>query len=486
MSYYIGIDLGTSAVKVLLLSENGIEKTVSREYPLFFPKDGWSEQNPEDWYKQTMGALKELLIGVDTSQVKSVSFSGQMHGLVILDENDNVIRPAILWNDGRTGKETDYLNEVIGKEKLLNNTGNIAFAGFTAPKVLWVKENEPENFKKICKIMLPKDYIAYMLTGNPCTDVSDASGTLYFDVEHRRWSEEMLNIIGIREDMLPKVLESYDCAGTIKKAVADELEIPEDVKVMIGAGDNAAAAVGTGTIKDGDCNISLGTSGTIFVVSDTYSCDRINAIHSFCSASGNYHYMACMLSAASCSNWWIEKILGTKDYRSVEKLSHKLGENEVYWLPYLMGERSPLNDPYARAAFIGMNLSTTKDEMSLAILEGVAFALRQNLDIIRSLGVDVTESRVCGGGSKDALWLRIIASVLNIKLTVPVLQEGAALGAALLAAKGVMNSDDYEILAQKMTQEEKTVLPEPDLIERYNKKYETFLKIYPALKEIGR
>lgn len=486
MAYYIGIDLGTSAVKVLLLSEKGIEKTASREYPLIFPKDGWSEQNPEDWYKQTMEALKEVLTNIDTSQVKSVSFSGQMHGLVLLDENDNVIRPAILWNDGRTDKETDYLNNVIGKDKLLENTGNIAFAGFTAPKILWVKENEPENFAKICKIMLPKDYISYMLTGNLCTDVSDASGTLYFDVGNRKWSQYMISILGIKEEMLPKVLESCECAGIIKKDVANELGLPEDVKVIIGAGDNAAAAIGTGTVKDGDCNISLGTSGTIFVVSDKFSYDKVNAIHSFCSASGNYHYMACMLSAASCCNWWIEKILGTKDYRSVDKVSHKLGENEVFWLPYLMGERSPLNDPYARAAFIGMSLATTKDEMSLAVLEGVAFALRQNLDIIRSLGVEVTESRVCGGGSKDALWLRIIASVLNVKLTVPVLQEGAALGAALLAAKGVMDASEYETLAEKLTQKEKTVLPEPELVEKYNSKYETFLKIYPAIKTIGR
>ena len=264
--YYIGIDLGTSAVKLLLMDENGaIRNTVSKEYPLYFPQPGWSEQRPEDWYEQTAAGLYELLDGFDRSQLEGISFGGQMHGLVILDEKDQVIRPAILWNDGRTGEETDYLNKQIGKDKLSAYTANIAFAGFTAPKLLWLRRHEPENFEKIRKIMLPKDYIAYRLTGVHCTDLSDASGMLLLDVKNRCWSDEMIEICGIKKDWLPSLFESYEAVGTVTKETAAQLHIPETVKVAAGAGDNAAAAVGTGTVGDGRCNISLGTSGTVFI-----------------------------------------------------------------------------------------------------------------------------------------------------------------------------------------------------------------------------
>ena len=249
---YIGVDLGTSAVKLLLMEGNGtIKKIVSREYPIYFPHPGWSEQNPEDWFNQTMDGLKELLADCDRSQVAGISFGGQMHGLVILDKDDKVIRPALLWNDGRTYEECDYLNNVIGKDKLSEYTANISFTGFTAPKILWVKNKEPENFARIEKIMLPKDYIAYRLSGVHCTDVSDASGMLIFDVKNRRWSKEMLEICGIREEQLAKVYESYEAVGNVLPEIAAELDIPQTVKVVAGAGDNAAAAVGTGTVGDG-------------------------------------------------------------------------------------------------------------------------------------------------------------------------------------------------------------------------------------------
>ena len=299
---YVGIDLGTSAVKLLLMDEKGqIRKIVSREYPLYFPHPGWSEQNPEDWYEQSLEGLKELLSDCDRTQVAGISFGGQMHGLVILDENDQVIRPAILWNDGRTTEETNYLNQVIGKEKLSEYTANIAFAGFTAPKILWVKNREPENFARISKIMLPKDYLAYRLTGVFCTDVSDASGMLLFDVKNRCWSRQMMEICSVREEQLAQIFESYEAVGCVKTEIARELDIPENVKVAAGAGDNAAAAVGTGTVGDGRCNISLGTSGTIFISSDKFGVDRYNALHAFAHADGHYHLMGCMLSAASCN-----------------------------------------------------------------------------------------------------------------------------------------------------------------------------------------
>ena len=278
--YFIGVDLGTSAVKLLLMDEEGkIVNIVSREYPLYFPHPGWSEQKPEDWWEQSKEGIRELVKDVDKSKVAGISFGGQMHGLVILDENDNVIRPAILWNDGRTAKQTDYLNTVIGKEKLSEYTANIAFAGFTAPKILWVKENEPDNFAKICKIMLPKDYLAYRLSGAFVSDYSDASGMLLMDVKNKCWSKEMAEICGISLEMLPELHESFDAVGTLKPEAAAELGLPETCKVVAGAGDNAAAAVGTGTVGDGMCNVSLGTSGTVFISSNKFGVDSHNALH---------------------------------------------------------------------------------------------------------------------------------------------------------------------------------------------------------------
>ena len=256
-----------------------------------------------------------------------------MHGLVVLDEADHVIRPAILWNDGRTEKETEYLNQVIGKETLSKYTANIAFAGFTAPKILWMKEHEPELFEKIAKIMLPKDYLAYKLSGTFCTEYSDASGMLLLDVQNKCWSKEMLDICGIREEQLPKLYESYEVVGNLKPEIAEELGLSTDVKVIAGAGDNAAAAVGTGTVGDGQCNISLGTSGTIFISSKTFGVDEYNALHSFAHADGNYHLMGCMLSAASCNKWWMDEILKTKEYAKEQEAIVKLGENPVFYLP---------------------------------------------------------------------------------------------------------------------------------------------------------
>ena len=373
---YIGIDLGTSAVKLLLMDETGkVLNIVSKEYPLSFPNPGWSEQNPSDWWAQSKAGLKELTANVDKNSIAGISFGGQMHGLVVLDENDEVIRPAILWNDGRTQKETDYLNNEIGKEKLSKLTGNIAFAGFTAPKILWLKANEPQNFAKIKKIMLPKDYIAYRLTGEFSTDYSDASGMLLLDVKNKCWSKEMLEICGVKEEWMPKLYESYEKTGTLKPDVAEELGFPAECIVAAGAGDNAAAAIGTGTVGAGKCNLSLGTSGTLFITSDKFGVDPHNALHSFDHADGAYHLMGCMLSAASCNNWWMKDILHTDDFADEQKPldeEGRLGENHVYFLPYLMGERSPHNDPSARASFIGMSMDTSRADMLQAVFEGVA------------------------------------------------------------------------------------------------------------------
>lgn len=482
---YIGIDLGTSAVKLLLMDSDGkIVNIVSREYPLYFPHPGWSEQKPEDWYAQTMDGIKALIKDVDKSQVAGISFGGQMHGLVILDKEDNVIRPAILWNDGRTTEETDYLNNVIGKEKLSEYTANIAFAGFTAPKILWVKNKEPENFAKIAKIMLPKDYIAYKLTGVHCTDVSDASGMLLFDVKNRKWSKEMCDICGISEAQLAKCYESYEAVGTVLPQIAAELGIPESCKVAAGAGDNAAAAVGTGTVGDNMCNISLGTSGTIFISSKKFGVDKFNALHSFAHADGSYHLMGCMLSAASCNKWWMDEIIGTKDYAQEQKAIEKLGENHVYFLPYLMGERSPHNNPNARATFIGMTMDTTRADMTQAVLEGVAFALRDSLEVAKSLGIDLKRTKICGGGAKSPLWKKMIANILNLKVDVIESEEGPAMGGAMLAAVACGEYGSVEEIAAKVVKIVDTVEPDPELVAKYEARYAQFKEIYPTCKPL--
>ena len=482
---FIGVDLGTSAVKLLLMDENGkIKKTVSREYPLYFPHPGWSEQKPEDWYIQSMDGLKELLKDEKKEEVAGISFGGQMHGLVLLDENDEVIRPALLWNDGRTYEECDYLNNVIGKEKLSEYTANISFTGFTAPKILWIKNKEPENFARIKKIMLPKDYLAYRLSGVHCTDVSDASGMLLFDVKNRTWSKEMCEICSVKPEWLAKVYESYEVVGTLKKEVAEELGIPAAAKVIAGAGDNAAAAVGTGTVGDGRCNISLGTSGTIFISSRKFGVDKNNALHSFDHADGTYHLMGCMLSAASCNKWWMDEILKTKEYTKEQEGIDKLGENHVFFLPYLMGERSPHNNPNARGTFTGITMDTTREDMTQAVLEGVAFALRDSLEVAKSLGIPITRTKICGGGAKSPLWCKMIANILNLKVDKIESEEGPALGAAMLAAVGCGVYGSVEEIAEKMVKVVDTIEPDPSIAAKYDEKYAQFKQIYPALKPV--
>ena len=484
---YIGMDLGTSAVKLLLMDEEGsIKNIVSKEYPLEFPHPGWSQQNPADWLRAIEDGVPELLRGFAPAEVAGIGIGGQMHGLVVLDKDDNVLRPAILWNDGRTAKEVDYLNSVIGKSKLSEYTANIAFAGFTAPKLLWMRENEPELFAKIDKIMLPKDYINYKLTGVHCTDVSDASGMLLFDVEHKCWSKEMLAICGVRENQMARIFESYEKVGTILPDAAKKLGLPVGVTVAAGAGDNAAAAVGTGTVGDGACNISLGTSGTIFISSDKFGVDGQNALHSFAHADGHYHLMGCMLSAASCNKWLMDEIFQTADYGAEQEriTNDKLGRNHVYFLPYLMGERSPINDTDARGTFTGMTMDTSRADLTQAVLEGVAFGIRDSLEVARSQGIDVKRSKICGGGAKSALWKRIFANVLNMKLDIVESEQGPGMGGAMLAMVANGAYPSVQAVCDKLVKVVDTVSPEPELVALYEARYRQFSKIYPAMKEL--
>lgn len=479
---YIGVDLGTSSIKLLLMDEVGqIKSIVTREYPLYFPKPGWSEQNPEDWYSALVDGIKELIKDCNKDEIDGISFSGQMHGMVILDENDKVIRPAILWNDGRTQAECDYLNNEIGREKLSTYTANMALTGFTAPKLLWVKNHEPENFAKIKKVMLPKDYVAYMLSGVHCTDVSDASGMLLFDVKNKRWSKEMLDICSLKEEQMAMVHESYEVVGGLSQRAADELGLPTSVKVIAGGGDQAVAAVGTGTVGAGKCNISLGTSGVVFISSQEFAVDDKNALHAFCHADGKYHFMGVMLSAAACNKWWMDGIIGTKDYAKEQKEITKLGENNVFFLPYLMGERTPHNNPNARGTFIGMTMDTTREDMTQAVLEGVAFALRDSYEIAKSLGVKVERTRINGGGAKSPLWCQIVANVLNVKVDKINSEEGPAFGAAILAAVGCGKYASVEEATEKLIKVTETTEQDPEIVELYNKKYELYKELYPTL-----
>ena len=482
----IGIDLGTSACKFLLVDEAGrVQNTVSKEYPLAFPHPGWSEQDPAHWWQACLAGVPELLAGFDAKQVAGIGIGGQMHGLVALDAADAVLRPAILWNDSRTAAEVDYLNNTVGRDTLSARTGNIAFAGFTAPKLLWMRAHEPALFARIAKIMLPKDYLVYKLTGVHATDYSDASGMLLLDVAHKRWSAELLALCGLTEAQMPRLFESYAPVGALTVEAAAALSLPQSVTVCAGAGDNAAAAIGTGTVGEGRCNISLGTSGTVFISSDTFRVDPHNALHAFAHADGGFHLMGCMLSAGSCNKWWMEDILRSGDYAAAqaEITPQALGRNHVFCLPYLMGERSPINDTNARATFTGMTLDSTRADMTQAVLEGVAFALRDSVEVARSLGLAIPRATLCGGGSRSPLWRTILANVLGIPLDLPATEQGPGYGAALLAL-AACGRGSAAGLARTMLHVKETVEPDPALTALYEARYAEFRQIYPACKAL--
>lgn len=478
---YIGIDLGTSSVKMILCDEKGeVLRSETREYPLYFPRDGFSEQNPEDWYEKTIEGLKVLTEGYE-SEIRALSIAGQMHGLVMLDGSDCVLRPAILWNDSRSVKECEYLNNTIGTKEMTRMTANIAFPGFTAPKILWVRNNERENFEKCKKIMLPKDYLIYRLTGEFVTEPSDASGLLLFDVKNKCYSTEMLALCGISEDMLPKICRSFACVGRVKAEIARALGWGE-VSVAPGGGDNAMAAIGMGVSGEGMCSVSLGTSGTVFITSDKFKVDYDNALHSFVHADGNYHLMGCVLSAASCNRWWLEEILSSKDYNEFEGLEAD-GENKVLFLPYLMGERSPHNDPYARGAFVGMSMDTKRSDMARAVMEGVCYALRDCVEIAKAQGIEINEVRVCGGGSKSRLWCKMLANILRVKVLKPACGEGPAFGAVIAA---LLCDGVYENVGEaigKTVKMAECIDFDENAAEKYDAGYEKFKGLYRSLKD---
>ncbi len=487
MNYYIGADLGTSALKLILMDCNlQIVRTVTKEYEVIYPFPGWSEQRPQDWWEAFVGGVQELTASMDKTAIRGIAVAGQMHGLVILDEKDEVIRPAILWNDTRTKEETEYLNSVIGEDKLAAHTGNIAFAGFTAPKLLWLKKHERHHFDRISKIMLPKDYITYRITGVHATDYSDASGMLLLDVRNKCWSDPMLSVCSVTKEQMPKLYESYESVGTVLPGVADELGLSLDVTVAAGAGDNAGAAIGTGTAGEGKCNISLGTSGTVFVCSESFKESSNNAIHQFCHADGKYHFMGCILSAASCNKWFCGEVLQEEDYAKVQAgiTEDMLGKNDLFFVPYLMGERSPVNDADATGVFIGLRPDTSRYKMLQAVLEGVAFAIRDNVEVANKSSILIKEAGVCGGGAKSKLWLTILANILNMKLSVPQTDHGPGYGAAILAMAAAGKETEVIGDVSAYLQPGETVVPTAALAGRYDEKYQKYKEIYPHLKSL--
>lgn len=480
--YYIGIDLGTSSLKAVLINDrNEVIKTSTKLYDIYHPSEGYSEQNPIDWWKKTKESIIELTIGIDVNLIKCIGVSGQMHGLVLLDKHGKVIRPAILWNDVRTEIETDYLNNEIGKNKLLSYTGNIAYAGFTLPKLLWVKNNEPHNYNKISHILLPKDYIVHKLTGAFSTDFSDASGTLLLDVKNKIWSKDMCKIGYVKEDWLPKLHESYDVVGKLLKDISLELRLNCNTKVIAGAGDNAASAISVGALDEGTCNISLGTSGTVFIPTSHFIQDNNNSLHSFAHANGKFHLMGTTLSAASSYKWWLESVLESKEYQEEQNNIKRLGENTIYFMPYLNGERSPYNDENIRAGFIGINSSSTRKDMTLAVLEGVAYSLRDCIECSNKLDVFPNTATIVGGGSKSDIWCKIICNILKIKIIRMEEERGPALGIAILAKYFEKFEERFKELT-KYENKVKIFEPEPELVNKYEKGYRKYKKLYPMLK----
>lgn len=472
---YLGLDLGTSALKALVADINGnIIKEASASYLVKYVLNNGTEQDPKDWLLALDKVLKDLKPYL--SEVRALAISGQMHGLVMLDKNDEVIRPCILWNDGRTVKENNYLNE--RKEEIYRNTSNISYAGFTLPKLLWVYQNERANFNKIAKVMLPKDYLVYYLTGNFVSDYTDMAGTLLLDVKNRCYSEAQIKLTRLSLKNLPKLHESYDVVGYVKEDLALKYGFTK-TKVMAGGADNALAALATNTISPGSSNISLGTSGTILMPIKEIKPLNSYGLHIFSHIKDSY-IMGCILSAASSRKWFLEEILETKDYNKNEEEMSSANTNNLYFLPYLQGERSPHNDPLAKGAFVGLTSTTTRGAMSKAILEGVSFALRDSLEIVKKAGYEINTLSLCGGGAKSKLWCQIISNVMKMDVKTLENEQGPAYGAILLAMIG-----DKKIALEDISHYVKFASTyHPENTSYYDAKYQKFTRLYPALKSV--
>ncbi|MDD3925363.1 MAG: xylulokinase [bacterium] len=499
MSYLLGIDIGTSGVKSILLGDDGqVKRHAVAEYPLYTPRPGWAEQNPEDWWQATVQTVRELLREVRPEEVIGIGLSGQMHGSVFLDKNNEVIRPAILWCDQRTVAECQWITDRVGgRERLIELTANPALTGFTAPKIIWLRNHEPENFARVRKVLLPKDYIRYRLTGAFATEVSDASGTLLFDVVSREWSCAMLDALELSPELLPLCFESPVVSAMVSAAASRETGLSAGMPVVGGGGDQAAQAVGTGIVTEGLVSSTIGTSGVVFAYTDKPAVDPEGRLHTFCHAvPGKWHVMGVMLSAGGSLQWYrnvlcqLEKeaaaLAGIDPYELItaEAQQAQAGSEGLVFLPYLAGERAPHPDPYARGVFFGLSLRHTKAEMSRSVLEGVAYGLRDSLDMIRDMNIPVNEIRASGGGARSLMWRQIQADINGVDMTVINAVDGAALGAALLAGVGAGVFTDVAEACSHSIEIVGRTAPDAARSTVYENYYSVYRRLYPALKEI--
>lgn len=489
MDYFLGIDVGTTGAKAVLINQEGrVVSSASVEYPLYNPYPGWSEQNPEDWWQATVSAIREVIAqaGIRPSLVAGVGLSGQMHGSVFLGPHNEVIRPAILWNDQRTTQQCEWITQQVGAEKVRQITANPVLTGFTAPKIIWLRENEPHHYAQVHKVLLPKDYIRFRLTGVYATDVADASGTSLLNVPQRQWSEEILQALDIPRSWLPEVYESPQVTGHIHQEASGETGLPVGTPVVAGAGDQAAGAVGTGIVEPGIVSSTVGTSGVVFAFSDQPRVDPQGRVHTFCHAvPGKWHVMGVMLSAGG-SLRWLRDLLDTGDYHHLTQEAGKIpaGCEGLIFLPYLTGERTPHADPHARGVFFGLSLRHTRAHLVRAVLEGVAYGLRDSFEILEEMGVPMEQVRASGGGARSPLWLQIQANVMHKPHALLNIDEGPAFGVALLAGVGTGRWSSVEEACRKTIEVEKVIEPQGGITERYTDFYRIYKSLYPALKEL--
>jgi xylulokinase len=495
-TYLLGIDVGTTGAKTLLVNEAGeVAASATHEYPMFTPKPLWVEQDPEDWWQATASGIKDVLAqsSVSAEEVAGVGLTGQMHGLVLLDEQGEVLRRCIMWNDQRTGPQCDAITREVGEEELIALTGNPVLPGFTAPKIKWVEEHEPEVYERVSKVLLPKDYVRYRLTGAVFSEVSDASGTSMFDVAERTWSEDMLQVLKVPREWLPEVTESPVVSAEVGAAAASETGLARGTPVVGGAGDQAAQAVGTGIIREELASVTLGTSGVVFAPSEHYRVEPEGKLHAFCHAvPGMWHLMGVMLSAGGSLRWYRDALGqvereteadgGVEAYEQLTEAAASVpaGCEGLIFLPYLSGERSPHADPDARGVFFGLTLRHGKPHMTRAVLEGVAFGLCDSVNLMRGLGLSLDEVRVSGGGARSPLWRQILADVVGVEMTTVNVTQGAVFGAALLAGVGLGVFEDLDEACAQAVQITGRVEPGPST-GRYEEMYEVYRALYPAL-----
>jgi xylulokinase len=491
MPFLLGLDIGTSGARALLCDEHGrVLKTATAEYPLSTPRPLWSEQNPVDWWAGAQAALREVAAAVGSEGIVGLGLTGQMHGAVFLDEHERVIRPALLWNDQRTAAECDEITRRVGAERLITLAGNPALTGFQAPKILWLRNHEPEQYARLAQVLLPKDYIRRMLTGVAATDASDAAGTLLLDLAQRDWSDEILAALDIQRAWLPQVFEGPQVAGELLPEIAADLGLPAGLPVIAGGGDNAAAAVGTGVVRAGVVSSSIGTSGVVFAHSDLIALDPKGRLHTFCHAvPGQYHLMAVTLSAGG-SLQWLRNILRDAGFAGLSydqlaglAVSVAPGAEGLLFLPYLSGERTPHLDPLARGAFVGLTARHTLGHLARAVMEGVTFSLRDGIEIMRGLGLQLGQIRATGGGGTSAFWRQMQADIYQAEVARLAAEEGPAYGAALLAGVGTGMFASVHDAADHCVRVVETTQPDDSTAAQYERTYSIYRDLYGSLRD---